>query len=178
MTPKRHHTFLSYVLLLLCVWLISCQSEKTTKKPFEGCRYGSPEAIFVPDLAGVKAHSFELKENESVETMTYGAGRNLTLVQSGCDHREQIFNIELLQAKAPTSDSALLQLAQEELMVLARVDPNLGPAFQGWVTALREKSTLFKRLEPLELQPGYYARIDRVQQGEKLLLQLIFSDQP
>lgn len=88
--------FCTCTIGVLVILLILSACRQTAKgDAFSGCAYTEPEPIFSENTPGIERHSFQLGTQESTEQMEFGDGLNLSIRQSGCDHRKQQFEFQI-----------------------------------------------------------------------------------
>lgn len=141
------------------------------------CKYGTPEAIFTENQPGIVAHSFQVAENEGVENLQFANGVALTLIQSGCDHIRQEFRFAL--PGMPESDVPAYWITQT--INLLRMMGSFGSDYQvfsAWAQLIEERAEEIKLAESLELQQGFFMRIDRILSTDSATLVLTLSNVP
>lgn len=141
------------------------------------CKYGAPEAIFQENQTGIASHRFKVVNNEGVEEIQFTNGVDLTLVQSGCDHIRQEFRFTL--PGSPESDEPAYWIAQS--IILLRMMGSFGPDYQvfsAWAQLIEAHAEEIKLTESLELQQGFYVRIDRILSANSATLVLTLSNVP
>ncbi|MDX1940609.1 MAG: hypothetical protein SFU99_08655 [Saprospiraceae bacterium] len=143
----------------------------------ENCKYGKPEAIFKAEQSGISAHAFKLQNNEGVEQVKFANGIELTLIQSGCDHIRQEF--QFLLPGAPPIDEPAYWIAQtiNSMRMLGSFGPDF-QVFSVWSQEIENQVENIKLAESIELQQGFFVRIDRILGSNNATLVLILSDVP
>jgi len=166
-------------LLALGFLLFSCQ-DKPGDDAFEDCKYGKPEAIFSAELEEVKKHRFRMKKKEGIETISFHDGMELVIYQSGCDHIQQQYQFELPPA-GDTIDTQQAEYWIAQTITAFQSLGDLGPEFfsySSWAQAIAEKAAEFKLAEFLEVQPGFFVKIDRIESSDKATLIVTLSEAP
>lgn len=169
--------YMEYRLLLgLLLALCACENDKADTY-FANCRYGEPEAIFNASLPGVIEHDFRLKTKEGVERLRFDSGKELTIVQAGCDSIRQDFQF-YLPGSFPKADSGYwVEKAVEEFQQLGRLG-NEYMMFSSWAQAIAAAGASLQLTESIEIQPGFYVRIDRVVSQDHANLLVTLSETP
>ncbi len=166
-------------LLLLGTLFLSCQNN-TADDGFEQCKYGKPEAIFDPEMEEVTSHRFRIKQKEGIEKVRFQSGMELTIYQSGCDYIKQEYQF----ATSPPPDS--IDTGKPEYWISRTIESfqelgNLGTQFfsyGSWAQSIAEKAAEFKLAEYLEVQQGFYVKIDRIEGGDENILLVTLSENP
>ncbi len=141
------------------------------------CKYGIPTAIFQKNQPNVEMHSFRASETEGTEIVRFSNGVVLTLLQSGCNNIRQEFRFEF--PTAPETDQPQYWIAQS--INLLRMLGSMGPDYQVfsmWAQAIEARAKEIKLAETLELQQGFYTRIDRIAGANNATLVITLSDMP
>jgi len=157
-------------LVSLMIFLLYCSSDRNTDAGFENCRYAKPEAIFSESLAEVEEHSFKIRKKEGIEQLRFKSGKELTIIQSGCDSIRQEFQFNL-PGSFPKGDAEYwVAKAVEEFQQLGAMGPQY-MMFSSWAQAIAAQAEHIQLTESNEIQPGFFVRIDRVlSQGDANLL--------
>ncbi len=164
---------------LLGLLFFSCQND-TSSGDFDKCKYGQPEAIFDDELEEVEYHRFRLKKKEGVEKVRFHSGLELTIYQSGCDYIKQEYQFEL--PAIPDSIDT-----QEPVYWIGRTISSfqelgsLGPEFfsyASWAQTIAEQAAEFKLAEFLEVQPGFFVKVDRIEGEKENILLVTLSENP
>jgi len=169
----------NYICLIVCgILLFSCQNNNE-KDEFENCRYGEPKAIFDTEMEEVKSHQFRIKQKEGVENVSFTDGTELTIFQSGCDYIKQQFQFEM----AVTNDSTDTSLPEYWIAATINVFQKLGSmgpdffSYSSWAQAIAERAADFKLAEFLEVQPGFFVKIDRIESSDSHTLLVTLSEE-
>ena len=144
---------------------------------FDGCRYGRPEPIFHDSLPEVAVHGFEIRDREGIEDVSFRSGLDLRVIQSGCDAIRQ--ELDFASPDWETADPQRDWVGE----AVARLDylGNLGPrflVFKEWARSLQAQRNEVALYEPVEIQPGFFVRIDPVSASGKTTLRVILSEKP
>lgn len=167
----KHGLFWGGLLLLL-----SCQNESADAY-FADCRYGKPEPIFSEELESVVEHSFRLRPREGVEQLRFESGKTLTIVQSGCDSIRQDFEFFLPGAFPKADAEYWVGRAVEEFQQLGGIGPRY-MMFSSWAQAIAARAEAIQLTESMEIQPGFFVRIDRVVSQDHAILMVTLSETP
>ncbi|MEL6922450.1 MAG: hypothetical protein AAFO94_00265 [Bacteroidota bacterium] len=161
-----------------------CKSDsKKDQGSFSDCKYGQPEAVFAPDLPGVKAHRFEQKPKAAIENISLENGIDLQLTQSGCNEAIQEFRFQLPKTMlAQISGDSIdlsqpafwISMAQAQFAALGTLGEKY-MSFGFWAQAIEEKKPSMNLGEPVELQPGFTAKVDKIDGSEHTLLLVTLS---
>lgn len=170
----------NYIYIIVCGLLFfSCQNNDS-KDGFENCRYGQPEAIFNKEMGEVAKHQFRIKQKEGIENVRFVDGKELTIFQSGCDYIKQQYQFEI----AIPSDT--IDTAKSEYWIAQSINAfqelgSLGPQFfsySSWAQAMAERAAEFKLAEFLEVQPGFFVKIDGIESTDSHTLLVTLSEEP
>ncbi len=169
----------AFFCLIFGFLVLSCQNP-SQENAFANCKYGKPEAIFSSEQEEVKKHQFTIKKQEGVENVSFESGLELIIYQSGCDYIKQQYQFEISQIN-DTLDSS-----SQEYWIIKTIESfqklgDLGPEFfsySSWAQAIAERAGEFKLAEFLEVQPGFYVKIDRIESSNKNLLLVTLSEEP
>lgn len=165
------------ILLLMAVGLSACQSPAAKKDGFAGCAYTPPEPIFSADLPGVKSHDFHLDTQESTEQVKFGDGVNLSIRQSGCDHRKQEFKFQIPGAYSTKNNGFWVREAVQQLRGLSELGPEY-VVFEHWSESIARAAKNIQLSETAEVEEGFFVSVDRVLASDHATLMLTLSDQP
>ena len=169
-------------LLLLAMALLAlsgCKEDTApaSADPFADCRYGAPKPIFNEGISSVVQHDFRLEEDRAVEALSFDDGLQLSILQTGCDYIHQEFRFELMDHYEGAPASYWMQEAVNKFYRLGQ----LGPAYVIYVSvadALKKKGNEIGLGQSAELQPGFYARIDKAKSRNVDILIVTLSEQP
>lgn len=163
-------------ILTIILALSACrQSAKTDA--FSGCAYTEPEPIFSGDIPGIERHSFQLEAQESTEQVKFADGLNLSIRQSGCDHRKQEFEFQIPGAYTEKNAGFWVRQTVEQLEGLSALGPEF-VVFEHWSAAIARTAKQIRLSESTEIEDGFYVSVDRVLSSDHATLMLTFSDQP
>jgi hypothetical protein len=166
-------------LIVLGILFFSCQNNDT-KGYFENCLYGQPEAIFNKEMEEVAKHEFKIKQKEGIENVQFTDGLELTIFQSGCDYIRQQFQFEMA-APSDTIDTNTTEYWVAQAINSFQKLGELGPQFfsySSWAQAIAERAADFKLAEFLEVQPGFFVKIDRIESLDTHTLLITLSEEP
>lgn len=168
-----NYKYLAAALLLL---IVACRNQGA-EAYFENCKYGKPQAIFDVSVPGIIEHEFQLKREEGVEKITFESGKDLTIRQMGCETIRQEFAFDLPGQYEKGSAQAWIERAVQEFQSLASLGPDY-LMFSSWAQAIAAKSEQIRLAESVEIQPGFYVRIDRVVGADNATLLITLSETP
>ncbi len=158
----RYVSFFALTLLLA----ISCSDP--VPKTFKDCTFGEPQPIFSENLTGVKTHKFTLNKLDAREEVFFENGKELVINQSGCDHIKQEFLFNIIK-EIPDNFPAWVDRATDEFFQLSELSEK--HATLGiWATFIKNNKNDLKQGESLEIQPGYFVKIDRIKSKDNGLL--------
>ncbi len=170
--------FCTCTIGVLVILLILSACRQTAKgDAFSGCAYTEPEPIFSENTPGIERHSFQLGTQESTEQMEFGDGLNLSIRQSGCDHRKQQFEFQI--PGAYTEKNADYWVKQTILCLdgLSALGPEF-VVFEHWSAAIARSAKQIRLSESTEIEEGFFVSVDRVLSSDHATLMLTLSDQP
>ena len=168
---------IKYLFFLLIFFISGCSQSEKEAEPFADCKYGQPFAIFKPDLPQVNHHQFTISNSESTEITRFNDGLELTLIQTGCDTRKQEFQFKLSGSYQEQKPEFWVEATLDFLQKLGRLGPDY-QVFNAWAEALALQSESIRLAQPLEVQPGFYVRIDKILSQDHAILLLILSEKP
>ena len=166
--------WLLFSLVLFC--FVACQSD-ATKDPFLKCKFGKPNPIFPAQSDVVDQHSFELKGTEGIERVRLKNGLSVMLIQSGCDYIQQEFQFEVPGNHQDKTSSFWVDQTIQILQMLGSMGPEF-MAFAQWAEAIGSKAESIKLAESTTLQPGFFAKIDKIPGTDHAILLLTLSNKP
>ncbi len=163
----------AFILLVWAAWGCTQNDEND----FENCKYGQPEPIFSDSLQAITTHDFRVKDREGMETLVFTSGLKLDIIQSGCDAIRQELVFTLGDETGHRMDEDWVAEAVDKLNFLAGLGTAYA-AFGFWAQAIEARKDAMKLSESLEVQPGFYVRIDPVASSRQPLLRIILSENP
>jgi len=158
------HPVLLY--LLLVGWLCSCAT--SPKCPYK------PEPIFSKDLPHVLEYRFERDGARSLETLLLDTQVLLEIGQDVCRDTRQEFRFIVKGDYSRYADSLCLKEAVRQLVFLSTFSPRQA-ALKDWADVLEQARPAMRLGEEFTLQPGIYARVDRVISPDESILILILA---
>ena len=145
---------------------------------FENCRYGKPVAIFEESLPGIAKHDFQLKAGEGIERVVFESGKELTIIQSGCDSIRQDFHFVFPDEKYANADPSFwIDTTVEEFRAFAGLGPQY-LMFSSWAQSIASKKESIRLAQSEEIQPGFFVRIDRIVSSDHAILMVTLSEKP
>jgi hypothetical protein len=165
-----------FVACLSATALVSCGGAPG-QDAFAECRYGAPEPIFQANLPAVARHHFQLLKGQGIERLAFKDGLELEVLQSGCEYIEQEFRFrkEGQFQKAPADF-----WIDEAARIFNRLG-NLGPEYLSYYSlsqAIDEQAGRINLAQDIELQPGFFLKIEPVSVGDETTLVVRLSERP
>lgn len=164
--------------LLLCIFSLSFCKDKNNNKPFANCKCGSPRPIFNDAMPEhIAGRNFSITNTTGVEAINFTNGTKLQIVQSGCDDIKQEFSFVYKDKKMLTySDAQWVQNAIDEFLRMGSFSENFTP-FKLWGEAILAFKDSFKIGENMELEKGFFIKIDRIISGdEATMIVTVYAD--
>lgn len=158
MTSNTNLNF--FFVFTVLIFTYGCGNTSQEKDIFKDCKYGQPTAIFSLDLPQVGGHSFELKGKEGVELVSFKNGLDVELIQSGCNKITQDFSF-MLMGKREGDSAYWTNEAVKQFQYLGSLSENFG-VLSFWGQAILERLNDFEMGQAVEVQPGFYAEINKV----------------
>lgn len=162
--------------LIPLLFLMAC-SDSNAGDYFENCKYGEPKAIFSPDIPEIKTHRFMIRQGEGVEEITFESGKELTIVQMGCDSIRQDFQFYLPGNFERGSTARWVERTVEEFNFLASLDSRY-LVFSSWAQSIEAQEDTIKLAQSEEIQPGFFVKIDRILEPDHARLMVTLSESP
>ncbi len=165
------------VFIILGFWAACSGSPNSdANTPFANCQFGAPEAIFSKDIPRVKTHQFQLHTQFAEEKIVFEGDILLELIQSGCEKPRQEFQFRLPVNTKPYTDVDWINLSLDMFAFMGNLSPALNP-FLVWLGALKEKKERIKLGLPIELEQGFFVKIDKVaSENEGILTILLYQE--
>lgn len=165
------------VVVMMLLLLLSACGEDNTDAYFENCKYGKPKAIFSSDTPGVESHSFRLKSKEGIEKIIFESGKELTIIQTGCDSIRQNFQFRLPGSYEKDGSLKWVEITVEQFEYLAGLGPEY-MVFSSWAQSIAARAQTIRLAESTEIQPGFFVRIDRIISRNHADLLVTLSESP
>lgn len=169
-TTQKWSLYFATMLMICC--LFACgetaptpeeakeKAAKMVEEEFKDCKYKPPVAVFSEDLSQVSGHSFELKDREGIELISFKNGMDLELIQNGCDKITQYYNFTI--PGEHEGDAAYwTDLAIEQFQYVGSVDEKYA-VLAFWGQAIGGRKNDFQLGQAVEVQPGFYAEVNKV----------------
>jgi hypothetical protein len=135
-----------------------------------------PQPIFSDELAGVSMHDFIRTGTEALEVVAFDSGVFLEVFQSGCDTLLQEFRFQLPDAGPEREPAEWLTAAQAQFNALGALGPQY-LAFKEYAQAMERPGEEFRLAEPMELAPGFWAKVDKIESFDGATLVVVLSNQ-
>lgn len=164
-------------LTLLVACVMSCQNGGKNGSNPNHCKYGEPVAIFDDKLPGIAKHTFASKGQSGEEYVKFESGKELTLIQSGCNDIRQELQFSLPGINFPNDADYWIQRAIIELTTLAQMNKKLA-AFTMWASMIQSQKSDIHLAESFSLSNGFYIQVDRIASSDHFLLIVVLSDHP
>ncbi len=168
---KSTHLFYFVTVILL---FSACKGDKK-------CKFGTPQAIFSPQMKGVSNHQFEVNQSNknnqvSIESMTLDDASGLVVVQSGCDKLLQAYTFTLRGTFEDYDNAKWIKELIQRMSHLSTLDPSLAP-LSNWVQAIEQLAPNLKLGQPVEIQAGIVIKIDKIKSSEGVALILELTNE-
>ena len=102
-----------------------------------------------------------LNGTDALEVVSFNNGLFLEIYQSGCDSLRQEFRFHLFEAPGEDTAAAWFSEARQQFRFLSSLGPQYAP-FSEWADALDLGETDMRLAQPVEIQTGFWAKIDRI----------------
>ena len=157
------------VLSIISFLFLSCggPSQKSN------CPLGKPTPIFNQDLAKVKSHAFTANGQKGLENVVFSDESHLELIQDGCDKISQEFRFKTDKFNSEWSANQWFEAGIERIRFMANVSEQHA-IFNQWADALNAQQNSWKLSGPLELGPGFSAKVDRIISGQEAYIIIVF----
>lgn len=144
---------------------------------FADCRYGAPEPIFHASLPAVARHDFQLLKGQGIEQLAFKDGLELEVLQSGCEYIEQEFRFRQAGKfqKAPPDF-----WIDEAARIFNRLG-SLGPEYLSYYSlaqAIDEQAGRIRLGQDIELQPGFFFKMEPISAADETTLVVRLSERP
>ncbi|HMG14412.1 MAG TPA: hypothetical protein VK590_03125 [Saprospiraceae bacterium] len=150
---------LSYIFLLLVSFiLVCCKNEKSVK---QDCTLGKPTAIFTDSMEFIKQHTFNVKDQESAESLILPDDVTLQIDQAGCESISQRYTFTYPTQLKLDSISVAVDSVISKFNYLSTKNNKL-KAFSLWSNALTQYKSQLHQNEQLELDNGIMISIDKM----------------
>jgi len=156
------------LLPFLILFLFSCNTGADKK-----CKYGTPTPVFSKEISSVLEHSFEAKDQASTEQATFENGMHLQLQQSGCDDIKQVFQFTI--ERPGEGEPNWFLLVADQFIYLSSVSENTVSLGQ-WASVISSNASLFKFGLPIEVDKGFFVKIDKIDSGKNAILLVELSE--
>lgn len=164
-------------IALLLIGVMGCQNGAKNGNNPNHCKYGEPVAIFDAKIPGISKHTFISKGQTGEETVKFDSGKELTLIQSGCNDIRQELQFNLPSIDFPNDTDFWIQKAIMELTALSQLNKKLA-AFSMWASMIQSQKSDIHLAESFALSNGFYVQIDRIPSSDHFLLIIVLSDHP
>jgi len=155
---------------LLFLFLFSCNNAADKK-----CKYGTPTPVFSKEISAVLDHSFEAKDQVSTEQATFENGMHLQLQQSGCNDIKQVFQFTI-ERPGEGEPNWFLLVADQFLYLSGISDQTVSLGM--WASVISSNASLFKFGLPIEVEKGFFVKIDKIDSGKNAILLVELSENP
>ncbi len=158
--------YLTFIAGGVALWFAACDA--SPKCPYK------PEPIFSQDLPHVLEYRFERRGTQSLESLLLDTQVLLEIGQDVCRDTRQEFRFTVQGDYSRFPDSMWLKEAARQLVFLSSFSPKQAP-LKAWADVLETARPAMRLGEEAELQPGIYARVDRIVSPEQSTLILILA---
>ena len=157
-----------FFLIGFTILIFSCNSEKK-----ENCKYGEPVAIFSDDLPEVSNLNFSGSGQIANEEAVFSNGLKVTVEQSGCNNIRQVFHFTV--EKPGDGEPNWFLLTGEQFEFIGNLSSKLEPMLM-WASVINGNAGRFRLGEPLEVDRGFFIKIDKVISGSEVILSAELSE--
>jgi len=153
----------AFLFLVAAAFLSSCsqRDDIPTESAFADCRYEQPEAIFAKSTPTVVNHDFEQNEEGGVETIRFDDGRDLQIIQSGCNYIRQEFLLRLEGNLTNESQEFWIRQAVNLFYNLGKLDAQYATMLF-WADAIADIAMDVQLGREYYVRQGISVTIDRV----------------
>ena len=156
-----------FYLLFLLIIIFSCGTEA------EQCKYSTPTAIFSKEISTVVDHNFIADGQSATESAVFENGLQLELEQSGCNDIKQVFQFTIDRPGEGEPNWFLIVAEQfNYLSSLSEQTMSLGM----WASVISSNASLFKLGLPIEVEKGFFVKIDKIDSGKNAILIVELSE--
>ena len=148
--------------------LFSCNNSDSEK-----CKYGTPTPVFSKEISSVVEHSFEAKAQESTEQTTFESGMQLQLKQSGCNDIKQEFQFTI-ERPGEGEPNWFLLVADQFIYLSSLSEQTVSMGM--WASVISSNASLFKLGLPIEVEKGFFVKIDKIDSGKNAILLVELSE--
>lgn len=156
-----------FLLIFVGVCLWGCKDEA------QKCAYPPPVAIFSDSMSFVSSHAFKLEKRNASESVAFENGLQLELDQSGCDHIKQTF--QFTTEKPGEGDPNWFFLTAQQFEYVSRLSPKF-MSLSSWAELINMNASQFRLSEPLEIENGFFVKIDKIDSGKNVILTAELSE--
>ncbi len=156
-----------FLLIIACACFWGC-GEETQK-----CAYPPPVAIFSDSMSFINSHSFNLENRNATESVTFKNELQLQLDQSGCDHIKQTF--QFTTTKPGEGDPNWFFLTAQQFEYISSLSPKF-ISLSSWAEMINLNASQFRIGEPLEIENGFFVKIDKIDSGKNVILTAELSE--
>lgn len=155
-------------LFYIFCFLFSCNNSDSEK-----CKYGTPTPVFSKEISSVVEHNFESKTQESIEQATFDTGLQLQLKQSGCNDIRQEFQFTI-ERPGEGQPNWFLLVADQFIYLSGLSDQTTSLGM--WASVISSNASLFKFGLPIEVEKGFFVKIDKIDSGKNAILLVELSE--
>ena len=118
-------------------------------------------------MSFIQNHNFQLNGQNATESAIFSNGLVLELSQTGCDHIQQTF--QFTTEKPGEGDPNWFFLTAQQFEYIGRLSPKFIPLVS-WAEMININASQFKLSEPLEIENGFFVKIDKIDSGKNVIL--------
>ena len=163
-----HYTIRFSFSILLFAFLWSCSSETKEK-----CKYGEPVAIFSDDLPGISGLNFSGSGQIANEEVVFDNGLKVVVEQSGCNNIRQVFHFTV--ERPGEGEPNWFLLTGDQFNFIGNLSSKLEPMLM-WASVINSNAGSFNIGEPLEVEKGFFIKIDKIDSGKDVILSAELSE--
>lgn len=121
----------------------------------------------------IKSHTFQSEGQNTSESALFQNDLALELSQSGCDHVKQVF--QFTTEKPGEGDPNWFLLTGQQFEYISRLSPKFMP-LAAWAEMINLNASQFRLSEPLEIENGFFVKIDKIDSGKNVILTAELSE--
>lgn len=158
---------MKYLLFTFCILsFIACGGSASQ------CVYGSPTAIFSPDLEKISKHQFKVNGQNGMEAITFTNGLQLEILQGGCNAIKQEFRFVLPGKTSETAPEYWIATVIQLFHMLGEISEK-HLVYHQYGKAIEEKGPQINLGESFTLENGFNFKIDHIAGNDQNILVVV-----
>lgn len=145
---------LKFCILTFIIFFVCCENAG-----FEDCLHGKPKPLYDKEFPGVITHHFEIRNDYSIEKVSFSEDYHITILQSGCEKFTQEFIFNFNSPPFFPEDGQFLAIRELEKLGSQRND-NI--AYKAWADLILARIDALNKGESVELTKGFFASIKKI----------------